>query len=58
MHKSKADTVASTYDPNVEFIIGAGRSADLQSFHGKIDDIRVYNRELSYNEIKLLYREK
>ncbi len=38
-------------------IIGSSRLAYNQYFKGKIDDVRIYNRALSNNEIQLLYNE-
>jgi len=38
-------------------IIGASRSEDNQYFHGKIDDIRFYNRSLTDSEISSIYHE-
>lgn len=46
----------SSFDPDSTLIIGSGRSTEKQFFHGKIDDIRIYNRVLSEEEIEELFR--
>jgi PKD repeat protein len=56
MHTFVPDNYGSSYLPNPNFIIGAGRSTDNQFFMGKIDDIRIYKKALSENEINALYR--
>lgn len=50
-----SNNIASTFDPDSTLVIGAGRSAYKQFFTGKIDDIRIYNRVLSYEEIQQLF---
>ncbi len=35
--------------------IGSRNSSDIYFFSGKIDEVRIYNRPLSDNEIKLIY---
>jgi Concanavalin A-like lectin/glucanases superfamily len=37
------------------FRIGAGNSPELYSWDSKIDDVRIYNRALSSNEVQQLY---
>ena len=41
-----------------QFYIGKRNSTPAYPLYGTIDDIRIYNRELTANEIKGLYREK
>lgn len=41
--------------PNVNLVIGGGRSLVNQFFFGKVDDLRVYNRVLTNSEIDSLY---
>ena len=45
----------SVYNPYSRLIIGAGRSLENQFFHGEIDDVRIYNRVLSEEEIEELF---
>ncbi|PLX02227.1 MAG: hypothetical protein C0595_11585 [Marinilabiliales bacterium] len=52
---ANANNVASTFEPDSNFIIGAGRSTYKQHFKGKIDDIRIYNRVLTEDEITRLF---
>jgi hypothetical protein len=52
-----SDSIASSYNPNSDFVIGCGRSLQNQFFKGKIDDIRIYNRTLTECEIALLFSE-
>ncbi|MDP2175044.1 MAG: LamG-like jellyroll fold domain-containing protein [Bacteroidota bacterium] len=40
-----------------DVIIGATRSAASRFFKGHIDDIRIYNRELTSTEVELIYNE-
>jgi hypothetical protein len=49
--------VGSTYNPNVNLVIGAGRAMTNQYFDGVIDDLRIYNRVLSEEEVLSLYDE-
>lgn len=57
VHVGEATGTGSTYDPNNQLIIGAGRSTSQQFFAGKIDDIRIYDRVLSEKEIEALFVE-
>lgn len=52
-----ADEQGSSFKPNKEFIVGAGRSKDNQFFIGKIDNIRLYNKVLTPEQITKLYKE-
>jgi hypothetical protein len=52
-----SDSIASSFNPNSDFVIGCGRSLQNQFFKGKIDDIRIYNRVLTECEIALLFNE-
>ena len=54
-YTSNSGTLASTYYPNITMIIGAGRKTTTQFFYGKIDDIAIYNRALTQQEILQLY---
>ncbi|PLX13406.1 MAG: hypothetical protein C0598_03700 [Marinilabiliales bacterium] len=49
------NNIASTFEPDSNLIIGAGRSTYKQFFRGKIDDIRIYNRVLTEDEITRLF---
>jgi hypothetical protein len=40
-----------------KIVLGAARSASERFFKGLIDDLRFYNRELSQNEIEIIYNE-
>jgi hypothetical protein len=57
VYTSISDDYASTYDPNPQFVIGSGRSTELQFFEGYIDDIRIYKSVLNPEEISYLYYE-
>lgn len=46
---------ASSDDPNIEFVIGSGRSLTYQFFDGQIDDVAIYNRVLHEDEIADIY---
>lgn len=50
-----SDSVASSFNPNKNFIIGSGRSKTDQFFKGKIDNIRVYNIALTEEQISEIY---
>lgn len=50
-----SDSVASSFNPNKNFIIGSGRSKADQFFKGKIDNIRVYNIALTKEQISEIY---
>ena len=52
-----SDNIGSSYHPNSNLIIGAGRSTVDQFFKGKIDDIRIYSKALNTCEIDQLYNE-
>ncbi|MEK7144567.1 MAG: LamG domain-containing protein, partial [Patescibacteria group bacterium] len=51
--RSGLNTVLSTY----KFRVGAGLSPS-QYFNGLIDDVRIYNRALTYAEIQQLYNSR
>jgi len=50
-----SDNTGSTFNPNQDFIIGAGRSTSNQFFNGKIDEVRVYNIALNEDQIVKLF---
>ena len=52
--ESVSGSVGSTFEPNPNLIIGAGRSTNKQFFDGIIDEVRIYNRVLSVSEIAQL----
>ena len=57
-YKRCFDSISSSGDSG-SFVIGAGAFGGTPTdspFKGVIDDIRIYNRELSMNEIQQLYR--
>jgi len=49
-----ADGNGNTTNPNDNIIIGAGSSTNSEFFKGKIDEVMVFNRVLSENEILFL----
>ena len=49
---------ASTFNPNENLIIGAGRSTTDQFFSGSIDDFRIYNRALDSTDVINLYNDE
>ncbi len=51
----ESDGAGSTFNPNGDFIIGAGRSGSNQFFKGKIDELRVYDIVLSEDQIEELF---
>jgi hypothetical protein len=55
--KRTSDNIGSSYRPNSNLIIGAGRSTTDQFFNGKIDDIRIYGKALNSCEVYQLYNE-
>lgn len=53
---SVAQSPTSTnYTTTPKAIIGARNGATMQHFHGKIDDVKLYNKPLSKSEIRKLY---
>lgn len=50
-----SDNYGSTFNPNDDFVIGAGRSTTNQFFNGKIDNIRIYDIVLAENQIQELF---
>lgn len=52
-----SDNLASTFNPNPDFIIGGGRSGSNQFFRGKIDDVRIYNLPLNEIQIEKLFND-
>lgn len=52
--ESEANSSLSIPDTNAEFTIGS-YSDDNGPLHGKVDDVRIYNRVLSGEEIQSLY---
>ena len=53
---STSDNGGSTSSPNSILVVGCGRSMNMNFFNGEIDDVRVYNRELTSSEVNLLYK--
>jgi len=43
-------------DSTTDFVIGAAANGTADNFSGEIDDVRIYNRVLSPDEIKRLYK--
>jgi len=44
-----------TYTSNNQLVIGGDNSGNNPTMNGTLDDVRIYNRVLSYNEIEQLY---
>lgn len=57
VHTGTPSGNGSSIDPNIEMVIGTNRSKNGNFFSGKIDDILVYNCELSQTEIDSLYND-
>ncbi len=38
--------------------IGSGESGNTHHFKGKLDDVRIYNRAISHNEVRALYNKE
>ncbi len=55
--ESELGFIGSVSFANINMVIGANRSLTRKNFEGAIDDIRVYNYELSDSEILELYQE-
>ncbi|MFC1704901.1 LamG-like jellyroll fold domain-containing protein, partial [Nanoarchaeota archaeon] len=51
---SNDDTVDTVLFPSYEYVIGYDTSTDF--FNGTIDDILIFNRSLSAEEVKILYQ--
>ncbi|MDB4334819.1 cadherin domain-containing protein [bacterium] len=54
---SHVTTTNHSVDGANNMIIGAGRHGDNRFFNGKIDDLIIYNRALSSEEVDLIYKE-
>ncbi len=52
-----SDSIGSSFGPNENLIIGAGRQLDKDFFSGVIDDIRIYNYALTDSSVLNLYAE-
>ena len=50
-----SDNKGSTFNPNDDFVIGAGKSTTNQFYKDKIDNIRIYDIVLSENQIQELF---
>ncbi len=48
-------TLGSSFDPNPETVIGVHRDESQRFFSGKIDDVKIFDCELSTTEIDSLY---
>ncbi|OQA35954.1 MAG: hypothetical protein BWY53_00664 [Parcubacteria group bacterium ADurb.Bin326] len=60
MHDAKIDYFSPSYSTNTKFRIGnqqSSSSTDNRSFPGQIDEIAFFNRKLTDNEIKQLFKE-
>lgn len=56
--KSKSFTgFITSIDGDTNIVIGAGRTESSRYFKGIIDEIRIYNRVLSQNEIEAIYND-
>lgn len=55
--KAQSGTLASSITPYPNLVIGTGRTRTNQFYTGVIDDIRIYNRALNYQEVDSLYNE-
>jgi len=55
VYRSSANNYGSTENANRNLVIGAGRNPDYQFFVGKIDNIRIYNRVLSQDEVEEIF---
>jgi hypothetical protein len=52
---SQSKSGVITTDPNSSLLIGTRLRLPADTFHGLLDDIRIYNRALSASEISALY---
>jgi hypothetical protein len=55
VHTGTASGNGSFSSPNLDFIIGVDRTETGRFFNGKVDDVRIYNRVLTAEEIGQLY---
>jgi len=53
-----SNNLTSSWDTNPNLIIGAGRSMHMQFYSGKIDDIAIFNRALTEEEVIKLFQSK
>jgi hypothetical protein len=54
MEDADDSSLSGNISNNVDFEIG-GRDGGSQAFNGSIDDVRLYGRALSLNEVKSIY---
>ena len=55
-HSSKTDISTAVRSSNVDGYIGSNGGCGSNTLNGFIDDVRIYNRALTADEIKRLYR--
>jgi hypothetical protein len=55
---SSNTTFTAMGSTSYDFMIGKGSSPNVFPFRGSIDEVRVYNRALSADEVRLLYNQK
>ena len=56
--KEVSHSTASTQKDSPTILMFGNYPAGNQYFEGKMDDIRIYNRKLAYDEINLLFIER
>ena len=55
---SSISAIPCTEDPTTPFLVGGQVTDELHLFKGAVDELRVYNRELTAYEVKELYEGK
>jgi plastocyanin len=55
MGEGVSGSLGSSVNPNLNLVIGSGRTKTVQFFNGTIDDIGIWNRALTACEIQDLY---
>ena len=50
-----ANQIGNIYDATSQYTIGSPYGGSTESFHGIIDELAVYNRALSSEEVSILY---
>jgi hypothetical protein len=58
LRSGHTDFLTHSYNGSSSAVVGCGRTVDRSYFYGLVDNLRIYNRALTENEIKALYSEK
>jgi hypothetical protein len=58
LKEGSTEFLIHSYNGAESAIVGCGRTVDRSYFYGLVDNLRIYNRALTLNEIKALYLEQ